>query len=72
MNVRKGVSLASITEKTFDILKKRKYKVEAILNLDVGSFNIMEVYTLREALMLKAPVSIHKATIYYFIQIKWR
>jgi hypothetical protein len=62
VNVRKGVSLASITEKTFDILKKRKYKVEAILNLDVGSFNIMEVYTLRGALMLKAPVSIHKAT----------
>jgi exopolysaccharide biosynthesis protein len=62
VNVKKGVSLATITEKTFDILKKRKFKVEAILNLDVGSFDIMEVYSLRGRRVLKAPISISNAT----------
>jgi len=61
INVRQGVSLADITEKVFELLEYRKYKVEAILNLDVGSYDIMEVYSSKK-IVLTAPISIRTAT----------
>lgn len=36
-------NLAVITEEVFELLKARGKRVEAILNLDVGSYNILEV-----------------------------
>jgi hypothetical protein len=62
VNVKEPISLAMITEKVFDILKHRQYKVEGILNLDVGSYDIMEVFDLKGKRVLKAPVPISNAT----------
>jgi hypothetical protein len=62
INIRKGVSLADITEKVFDLMKVREYKVEAILNLDVGSYDIMEVYDSSGQRVLNAHVPLSNAT----------
>ena len=58
INIREGVSIAYITEKVFDLLRTKKYKVKAILNLDVGGQDIMEVYNERGKKVLNAPLSI--------------
>jgi hypothetical protein len=62
VNVNKN--LAVITEEIFDVMKARNKKVEAILNLDVGSYNILRVMDAagKEVAPLRGPVSIYKAT----------
>jgi hypothetical protein len=62
INVNKN--LAVITEEIFDVMKLRNKKVEAILNLDVGSYNILRVMDAngKEVGALRGPVSIYKAT----------
>jgi hypothetical protein len=62
VNVNKN--LAVITEEIFDVMKRRNKKVEAILNFDVGSYNILRVMdgAGKEVAALRGPVSIYKAT----------
>lgn len=62
VNVNKN--LAIITEEIFDVMKARNKKIEAILNFDVGSYNILRVMDVagKEVAALRAPVSIYKAT----------
>jgi hypothetical protein len=62
INVNKN--LAVITEEIFEVMKLRNKKVEAILNLDVGSYNILRVMDAngKEVSALRGPVSIYKAT----------
>lgn len=43
-NFTSGKNLAIVTIEIFEALQKRRKKVEAILNLDVGNFNVLEVY----------------------------
>ena len=63
-------NLAVITEEIFTMMKARKKKVEAILNLDVGSFDILHTYDTKGNLLtdIQGPVNINSATnliIYY-------
>jgi hypothetical protein len=62
VNVNKN--LAIITEEIFDVMRRRNKKVEAILNFDVGSYNILRVMDAggKEVAALRGPVSIYKAT----------
>jgi hypothetical protein len=43
-NIVAPCKLADISEEIFVTLKKRKMKVEALLNLDVGAFNILQTF----------------------------
>lgn len=63
-NVTGQFKLAQIASEIFGLLKKRNLKVEAILNLDVGAFNILYVYDDSGNLIqyLKGPVDINQAT----------
>ncbi|MEO0043247.1 MAG: hypothetical protein RL329_2695 [Bacteroidota bacterium] len=63
-SINASKNLAAITEEIFDLLKKRNKTVEAILNLDVGSYNILRVLDAngKELEALRGPVSIYKAT----------
>lgn len=62
INVNKN--LAVITEEIFEVMKLRSKKIEAILNLDVGSYNILRVMDAagKEVGALRGPISIYKAT----------
>ncbi|MBL7813743.1 MAG: hypothetical protein JNL70_01970 [Saprospiraceae bacterium] len=62
VNVNKN--LAVITEEIFDVMRTRGKKIEAILNFDVGSYNILRVMDAagKEVAALRGPVSIYKAT----------
>lgn len=57
-------NLAVIAGEIFNLCKSRKKKVEAILNLDVGSYNILNMFDQRGNLLSKprGPVNINKAT----------
>ena len=57
-------NLAVITEEVYQMMKVRQKKVEAILNLDVGSFNILQTYDNKGRLLraIQGPVPISKAT----------
>ncbi len=57
-------NLAIIANDLFDLLQSRRKKVEALLNLDVGSYNILNVFDRGGKLLAKprGPVSIDKAT----------
>ncbi|GAK61317.1 uncharacterized protein U27_01217 [Candidatus Vecturithrix granuli] len=57
-------NLAVITKDIFDLLQSRGKKVEALLNLDVGSYNILEVYDHRGNALSspKGPVPLNNAT----------
>ena len=57
-------NLAVLAKEIFDFCKHRGKKVEAILNLDVGSYNIMNVFDHRGTLLTKprGPVNINNAT----------
>jgi hypothetical protein len=63
-NVTQNVNIAQISSEIFGLLQKRNLKVEAMLNLDVGAFNILEVYDDKGNVInnLKAPVQINTAT----------
>lgn len=57
-------NLAVIAKDLFDLLQSRGKKVEALLNLDVGSYNILEVYDQHGNTLPspKGPVSLNNAT----------
>lgn len=57
-------NLAVIAKDIFDLLQSRGKKVEALLNLDVGSYNILEVYDQRGNPLAspKGPVPLNNAT----------
>ena len=63
-HIEKNYNLADITEHIFELLQSRSNKIEAILNLDVGSYNILDVYDNRSNKLraVTGPVSISKAT----------
>ena len=66
-NIREAVDLSLITKKIFELIKAKKYNVEAILNLDVGSYNIMEVYDSNGSIILdsKLPLLNSKNLLFY-------
>jgi hypothetical protein len=57
-------NLAIIAHDLFELLQSRRKKVEALLNLDVGSYNILNVFDPAGKRLAKplGPVSIDKAT----------
>lgn len=63
-NIEASYELAIIAEEIFSLVASRNKKVEAILNLDVGSYNILEVYDDQEKPLhyMKGPVSVGDAT----------
>jgi len=61
-DVTSPFSLAKISLDIFSLLKKRNKKVEGLLNLDVGSYNILQVYDTKENVILFGPISINSAT----------
>jgi len=67
INIEKGVNLAVATKDVFDMIRYRKFKVEAILNLDVGTYNILEAYSDSGKMIISAPIPLYKATnlLYY-------
>jgi hypothetical protein len=70
-NIKQSVNLAEISEEIFALIADRNKKVEAILNLDVGSYNILETYDERGRPIRGAwgPVSVSEATnliVYYY------
>lgn len=63
-DIPKPHNLAVIAKNIFDVLKSRRKKIEAILNLDVGSYNILNVFDQQGKLLSKprGPVNINAAT----------
>lgn len=63
-NVTQQCNLAQITSEIFGLLKTHNLKVEAVLNLDVGKYNILNVYDDGGKLIqdLQGPVDINQAT----------
>jgi len=61
LNIREGVNLAVITKKFFEIIREKGYHIEAILNLDVGSYNVMDVYDNNGTKILTSPRTIAQA-----------
>jgi hypothetical protein len=57
-------NLAVLSKEIYDMLTKRGKKIEAMLNLDVGSYNILNVFDHKSRLLpaLNAPISIRSAT----------
>jgi hypothetical protein len=57
-------NLALIAKDIFDLFQSRKKKIEALLNLDVGSYNILNVFEQQGQLLSvpKGPVGMNKAT----------
>jgi hypothetical protein len=69
-DIREPYDLAVITQEIFNIIASRKLKVEGIVNLDTGSYNILNIFDERGNIVkeVMAPVSISDATnliIYY-------
>lgn len=63
-DITASYNLAMITQDIFDLCVSRGKKIEAILNLDVGSYNILNVFDTRGNLLScpQGPVSISNAT----------
>lgn len=63
-NIEASYELATIAEEVYSLVASRNKKIEAILNLDVGSYNILEVYDDQEKRLnyIKGPVKIGDAT----------
>lgn len=63
-NVTKQYQLAPLAAEIFGLLQKRNLKVEAILNLDVGTFNILQVYDDSGNPLpgMQGPVDVNQAT----------
>lgn len=61
-NLTSTFTLYDISQEIFSMMKKRNKKVEGIINLDVGSYNIMHIYNNKGAVIKQAPVSINSAT----------
>jgi len=63
-NIESSYNLAVITDEIFSITKSRNKKIEAILNLDVGSYNILNVFDRNGNMLqqIKGPVNINTAT----------
>lgn len=55
VDIRESISLSHLTQELYAMAKQRHQTVEAMLNLDVGSFDILEVYDER-GLRLTAPL----------------
>lgn len=63
-DVTTPTALADIAVEICDTMKVRKLRVEAMLNLDVGSYNIFQVFDDRGGLLqeMQGPTSLSKAT----------
>lgn len=69
-NITSSYDLASITQEIFNIIAKREFKVLGIMNLDTGSYDILNVFNERGNLWptVRGPVDISVATnliVYY-------
>lgn len=69
-NITASYDLASITQEIFNIIAKREFKVLGIMNLDTGSYDILNVFNERGNLWpaVRGPVDISTATnliVYY-------
>ena len=63
-DITKSVRLDEPAMKLQELLSFRRMKVEALLNLDVGSYNILEVFDSQRRLLREpqGPVSVDRAT----------
>jgi hypothetical protein len=63
-DITQAVRLDEPAVRLLELLSRRKLKVEALLNLDVGTYNILGVYDARRRLLPapQGPVSIDRAT----------
>ena len=63
-NVKAQHGLADLSQEVFNMLGRRNKKVEFLLNLDVGSYNIMQLHDQRGRMLhdVKGPVDVNKAT----------
>ncbi|ETR67910.1 MAG: hypothetical protein OMM_04880 [Candidatus Magnetoglobus multicellularis str. Araruama] len=63
-HIERNYNLADIADNIFQLLKTRVKKIEAILNLDVGSYNILHVYDENRNQLkdITGPVHINNAT----------
>jgi hypothetical protein len=63
-DITQAVRLDEPAVRLQEMLSRRKLKVEALLNLDVGSYNILGVYDARRRLLPapQGPVSVDRAT----------
>jgi hypothetical protein len=63
-NIESAYNLAKVTEEIYAIISSRNNKVEAILNLDVGTYNIMNVFDRNGQILnnIRGPVDISTAT----------
>jgi len=63
-NIESSYNLATITEEIFGIIAIRNKKIEAIVNLDVGTYNILNVFDANNRMLqhIKGPVDISTAT----------
>jgi hypothetical protein len=57
-------NLADISKEVFDILASRGKKIEAVLNLDVGAYNILNIFDDNGNVLndIKGPVEVDRAT----------
>ena len=64
VSVTANRNLAVVTEEVMDMMRKRGKNIEAVLNFDVGSYNILRVMdkTGKEISGLRGPIEIYKAT----------
>ena len=61
-NIEASYNLAEIAHDIFCIVESRNKKIEAILNLDVGSYNILEVFDDNSKCILRGTVLANQAT----------
>jgi len=63
-NIETSFNLATIADEIFGIIAIRNKKVEAIVNLDVGTYNILNVFDANNNMLqyIKGPVDISTAT----------
>ena len=62
--IETSFNLATIADEIFGIIAIRNKKVEAIVNLDVGTYNILNVFDANNNMLqyIKGPVDISTAT----------
>ena len=61
VNITQAIDLANLNEKIIELIKKKQYHLNAILNLDTGGYDIFHVYNKKKEI-LSTPISLDEAT----------
>jgi len=69
LNIRENIDLYTITNRVTQILKNKKYVLESMINLDVGSYDIMEIYNQKGSKILNASLPLENAVnLLFFLE----